>query len=393
MSEHRPITVLALASEFKGTALLEECKRQGCRVLLLTAQACASAPWPAGCIDERFDMPDLRRQPDVTYAVSYLARGRRIDRIVPLDDYDVEVAAALREHLRLPGMGDTLARHFRDKLAMRVRASQAGIRVPPFTAVFNNDEVAEFLARVPAPWLLKPRTLAGSEGIRRFEHSRDVLQALEMLGDRRSYHVLEQFVPGDVYHVDALTWDGEVVFALPSKYGTPPMAALQGRGIFSTRTLERDGDEGRALLEHNHRLIKAMGLPYGVTHTEFIRARADGTWYFLETAARVGGGAIDRVIEAATGVVMWREAARIELADLRGERYTLPAVVDGHGGFIACPCPPGRANLDVFSEPEVRVRTNTGEFTMVVVGALTRGRVEQLLWSFGERFARIRGSS
>ena len=39
----------------------------------------------------------------VINTVSYLARTRRIDRIAPLDDFDVEMAATLREHLRIPG--------------------------------------------------------------------------------------------------------------------------------------------------------------------------------------------------------------------------------------------------------------------------------------------------
>jgi hypothetical protein len=57
--------------------------------------------------------------PDIQHAISYLARSRKIDRIIPLDDYDVLTAAAIREHTRIPGMGQTTARRFRDKLAMR----------------------------------------------------------------------------------------------------------------------------------------------------------------------------------------------------------------------------------------------------------------------------------
>ena len=55
-------------------------------------------------------MPDLSAVDDVCNEVSYLARIRIIDRIFPLDDYDVPTAAALREHLRLPGMGINLWR-------------------------------------------------------------------------------------------------------------------------------------------------------------------------------------------------------------------------------------------------------------------------------------------
>src|SRR5690348_17651152 len=105
-------------------------------------------------------MPDLADRQAVINAVSYLARTRQIDRIVPLDDYDVETAAALREHLRVPGMGDTTARYFRDKLAMRVQAREKGILVPDFVPVLNYDQIRAFLAETPPPWVLKPRSEA-----------------------------------------------------------------------------------------------------------------------------------------------------------------------------------------------------------------------------------------
>src|SRR5690606_15748414 len=100
--------ILALASECKGIPYLREAHRQGARVLLLVAEEAAHNPdWPMEAIAERFIMPNLSRQPDITHAVSYLARTEKIDRIVALDDYDVATAASLREHLRIPGMGET----------------------------------------------------------------------------------------------------------------------------------------------------------------------------------------------------------------------------------------------------------------------------------------------
>ena len=82
-----------------------------------------------------------------------------------LDDFDVETAAALREHLRVPGMGDTTARYFRDKLAMRLKALEAGIPVPDFVPAINHDDLRTFMANVPGPWLLKPRLSASALGI------------------------------------------------------------------------------------------------------------------------------------------------------------------------------------------------------------------------------------
>ncbi|HYY95447.1 MAG TPA: hypothetical protein VE713_13085, partial [Pyrinomonadaceae bacterium] len=160
MSEERRLTVLCLASYFKGEEFMRECKRLGCRVLLVTLERLREADWPRESVDEFFYMPEDFRLEPLTRGVSYIARTREIERIVPLDDFDVETAAALREHLRVPGMGDTTARHFRDKLAMRMKAREHGILVPDFVHALNRDRIQEFTERVPAPWVLKPRSEA-----------------------------------------------------------------------------------------------------------------------------------------------------------------------------------------------------------------------------------------
>ena len=166
----RPITVLCLASYFKGAEFLEECKRQGCRTLLLTSQSLGDADWPRASLDNIFYVPDEDKTwklQDVLLGISHLAKTEVIDRVVPLDDFDVETAATLREHLRVPGMGDSTARYFRDKLAMRTKARDEGLPVPEFIQVLNHRKLNEFLQRVPAPWVLKPRSLAGSIGVKR----------------------------------------------------------------------------------------------------------------------------------------------------------------------------------------------------------------------------------
>ena len=90
-------------------------------------------------------MPEFTSRQEVMNAVSYLARNIVFDRIVPMDDYDVELVASLREHLRIPGMGDTTARYFRDKLAMRVQARDEHIRCPRFEHVLNYGKLDKFM--------------------------------------------------------------------------------------------------------------------------------------------------------------------------------------------------------------------------------------------------------
>ncbi|MBP1703114.1 MAG: uncharacterized protein H6Q38_2221 [Chloroflexi bacterium] len=229
MPELRPLTILCMASYCKGVAFLRAAKQLGCTVLLLTRENQAEENWPHESIDEIFYMPDLRKRPDIIYAVSYIARSYPIDQIVALDDFDVDTAGALRDHLRLPGLSESHARHFRDKLAMRTITQAAGIPVPEFTSVFNYDRLREFMGRVPPPWLLKPRSEASAMGIITINHADEIWPTLDRLGDMQSYHLLERFLPGDVFHVDGLVQDGELIFAEAHRYGRPPMSVAVPR--------------------------------------------------------------------------------------------------------------------------------------------------------------------
>lgn len=382
-------TVLCLASYFKGGAFIEECKQLGCHTILITTEELQGDAWPRHAIDEFFAFPgaNLGKQPDITYAVSYLARSRKIDRIIALDDYDVETAAALREHMRIPGMGATTARYFRDKLAMRVQAQEHDIPVPRFVHVLNYDRVRDFMAAVPAPYVLKPRGEAGSMGIKKINSPDELWPNLDALGDRQSFYVLEQFVPGDVYHVDSIIWDREILFAVSHKYGMPPMSVYQGGGVFVTSTLPRGGEEDVALQAVNQRIIEAFGMVRGVTHAEYIRDHASGEYNFLEIAARVGGAGTDKLIEAESGINPWNEWAKLELAHLRGETYRLPAVRSDYAGLMVCLARQEWPDTSAYDAPEIVWRMPKEHHVGMVVAAPSYERVQQLVAEYPPRFA------
>src|SRR3954467_7949685 len=229
------MTVLCIATYLKGEEYLRAAKRLGCTVLLLTVESLAEAAWPREAIDEVHTIARAAADSDIRRRVDAIARRHRIDRIAALDDFDVEMAAMLREHLQVAGIGRTTASRVRDKLAMRVAAQAAGIPVPEFTATFNDEAVNAWAARVPPPWVLKPRSSAAAIGIKKIASHDELWRALDASGDDRSHTVLEQFVAGDVYHVDSIVWNGTVVFAVPFKYGRPPMEIAHDGGLFVTR--------------------------------------------------------------------------------------------------------------------------------------------------------------
>jgi biotin carboxylase len=382
-------TILCLSSYFKGGPFLEECKRLGCHTILVTTQKLEHEDWPRHAIDEFFmlPLPNLARQPDVTHAIAYLMRERAIDHIVALDDYDVEVGAELREHFRLPGMGASQARFFRDKLAMRTRARQMGVPVPDFTSLFHYPAVSDYFARTPGPWLLKPRSEASAMGIKQIHHPDELWRLLEELGDRQSYFLLEKFVAGDVFHVDSVVWDGEVRFAAAHRYGLPPMTVYHGGGVFASSTVAHGGELEAALLAANRQVIAALGMERGVTHAEFIRAAADGQLYFLEIASRVGGAGIDRLVEHASGINPWTEWARVVVADLQGEAYTLPVVRHDYAGLIVSLARQEWPDTAGYQDAELVWRLHKRHHVGFIVASGEYARVQALVSDYAARVA------
>ncbi len=355
-------------------------------VILLTVDKFEHGNWPRESISKLVTMPENLTPVQVLNTVSYLARENRFDRIVALDEFDLEVAALLREHMRLPGMGESLTRHFRDKLAMRVRARQCGVSVPEFTSVFNYDTLRKFMGHVPGPWLLKPRTNASAIGIRKIETADALWPVLDELGDLQSHYLLERFIPGEIFHVEGVTWNGRTLFSSAYKYGKPPMQTMHQGGVFSTRGLNRESNETLGLIGMHTHVIESLGLISGVTHTEFIRAHSDGSFYFLETAARVGGAHIADVVEFASGINPWVEWARIEVSALFHLEYALPKPKPLYSGSVICLARQEQPDTSSYNAPEVVRRLDRYHHAGLIVCADSAERVEELVQSYSDRF-------
>lgn len=393
-ASRRTVKVVCVASYFKGADFLRECKRQGAHVELLTRERTRREPWPPDALDAVHYLPDDAGVELFVHAAAYLSREQKIDALVALEEFDVVTTALAREHLRLPGFDSARARLFRDKLAMRGRARDAGLRVPDFVPLFNYQQVGEYMERVPPPWVVKPRSDVSSSGIRRLEEPEHVWRAIEALDarealqDKSSYYLLEKFVPGEVFHVDSIVEDGAVIFSGASRYGRPPLDVAQGGGVFTTHTLDYDAPEYTELTRFNAELLRALGLERGAAHAEFIRGASDGEFYFLEVAARVGGAYIAETLEAATGHNLWREWARVEVLPARGERVGRLEPPRAYGGIALSLARQERPDTSAYDDPEIVYRVDKPHHVGLVVRSAELTRVRELLSDYTERFAR-----
>jgi biotin carboxylase len=384
--------IICLATYFKGVDFIRECKSQGCHVVLVTKEKMLHEDWPRDSLDDLFAVPNDAPPELFIDLACHVAKQRKIDRVVALEEFDVINAALIREHLCLSGMNSSTAKVFRDKLAMSVKAKAAGIDVPDSLPLINHAEIHEFMSSIPAPWIIKPRSDVSAIGIRKVHEPAEVwaafdeLNAREKLRERASYYLLARYIAGEVFHVDSLVNNGRVIFAGANQYGRPPMDVAHGGGAYISRTVEHGSEDQKRLFAVNRRLVKALGLQRGATHAEFIKGAADGNFYFLEIAARVGGAYIADVLEAASGVNLWREWARMEIKDDRSARSIKPARKE-YAAIVLSLARQEYPDTSSYNDSEIVYRVRKKHHAGLIVRSPKLERVTELLDQYARRFA------
>ena len=164
------------------------------------------------------------------------------------------------------------------------------------------------------------------------------------------------------------------------------MQVMHEGGVFTTRTVDRTSPESRDLTNLNARLAPALGMIDGVTHGEYIRANADGRFYFLEIAARVGGAFIADLVQASTGINLWREWARLEVSPVLGKPYALPPNYEEYAGSVLCLAQTAQPDTSSFDAPEIVYRMKKHHHAGLIVRSENPQRVAQLLEEYSQAF-------
>src|SRR5919106_816364 len=185
-TSNRPLNIVCLATYFKGTDFIRECKEHGCNVVLITKEKMLREDWPRESLDDLIAVPNDAGPALFIDLLAFLARKARIDRVIALEEFDVVTAALMREHLCLPGLSSSGAKIFRDKLSMAVHSQRAGINVPEFVPLVNAEEVDQYMKTVPGPWVIKPRSDVSAIGISKVTEPEEVRSAIDQMNRREN---------------------------------------------------------------------------------------------------------------------------------------------------------------------------------------------------------------
>ena len=186
------------------------------------------------------------------------------------------------------------------------------------------------------------------------------------------------------YHVDSFSSAGKIVFSQSSQYLSPPYEVTHSSGIFRSISVQYGSNDDTTLQKLNSSVLHAFGIKDGPSHTEFIKCRKTDRFYFLETASRLAGAFIPEMVEAASGVDLWKEWAVCETALCKGESYKIPKRKQEYAGIVTSLSKYPSPDYDDFKAKKGEI-FHTIEFIHhvgLIVKSSDRSRVEALIEEF-----------
>ncbi|MCM0675149.1 hypothetical protein NCC78_10670 [Micromonospora phytophila] len=255
-----------------------------------------------------------------------------VDHLIALSEFTLEIAARVRAELGIPGPGVAEVAVYRNKVRMKEILAAAGVRVPRFAPCEDVPRSLAFAQECGYPAILKTVDGAASIGVHQVPDAGVLEELLNSVDLTR--HEIEEFVTGDIYHVDGFAGpDAEVQFQVVSRYINNCLAFEGGEPLGSVvvqRSPLRDRIEA-----FTRECLGALDMRTTPFHLELFVTPADDL-VFLEIGGRVGGSEVPHLLNRMFGVNLFE----VWLRAMTGTTLTLPGEhADRAGGWLVIPKP------------------------------------------------------
>jgi len=299
------------------------------RVVLVTTEECATGY--RGTVGEVVALRDYADTAELDAVLAELCTRYRVTALVSGTEDDLVRVAAARERWAVPGPGVAEAQVVTDKLLMK-QAVAGAVALPRYTA--DPGQALAFAAGVGYPVVVKPRRSWGSRGVQ-VVRTPDELSAA-VASHQADDLLVEEFVAGEVCHVDGFAAGGQLLSAVPSRYLNDCLTFQHQDGTpLGSVQLDADDPAHAALCAAAAAVVAALPAgPLTPFHLELFRDRATGAVVFCEVAGRLGGGHIMETLADRLGrnpVEVWYRA-QAGLVDPPG-----PPPATGSAGFLLVP--------------------------------------------------------
>lgn len=208
---------------------------------------------------------------------------------------DIIRAAKLREALKIQGQNPESALAFRNKVRMKDHLKYSGVNLPTYTLIESPDTVKWFSEKHGFPVVIKPVAESGSTGVTILYNEGEMNR---FLGSVMNYSDLEveTFVEGQMYHIDGLVVNDEIIFIQPYKYVNDCLAYrkntfLGGRSVSPNDKIYHD------LIDTVKKVITHLPSPKNMAFHAEVWEKSNGELVFCEIASRPGGATVGLSIE------------------------------------------------------------------------------------------------
>ena len=235
-------------------------------------------------------------------------------------DIAVPTVAYINEKLGLNGIGVEKAELFTDKSAQRVFCRQHGITVPDFQVCVTAKDAIPMLEKY-GKIVIKPIDSQSSRGV----YTIDTIEQLEnkyqeaiAYSNRRKVFLAEEYIDGNEFTIDGLVVNGHhYPLCISIKEMNPLNPNISRTQSYSYHSAMYDYDKMR---EVNKALVEAIGLPMGLTHSEYKFHR--GQFYLIEAGARGGGSNLSaKIVPFISGVDNYEYLIKEALGETVDETY------------------------------------------------------------------------
>lgn len=236
------------------------------------------------------------------------SREEQIDYVIATHEFDLVKAGQLRDYLKLEGQSKESALAFRDKYEMKKRL-KGKIGLPHFAKIKDVFDLYDFVLKYNYPFVLKPTDGAGSIGVQVVKNSRELAEILAK--GIQSDLIAETFVEGDMYHIDGIYENGELLISVPSLYINGCLAFQKGEYLGSVMS---DNEEINIRMNNAVKtILDTLPTPAHAIafHAELFLTPGEQI-VFCEIASRVGGGMISETLEFAKGIDILSESIKAQ---------------------------------------------------------------------------------
>lgn len=340
MKIERMNTVLVLHPNPSFKQILISAHRENVRLVIVPrpGQGNLWSELDSHVIEAVVELP-LPHHEDFETELELLAAGRAVNGIVGLYEASVQACASVSARLGLATVPPDVVAKVRDKSQMQGGLASAGLRVP--THIRSSlESLISNSSNLKYPVVVKPLDGFSSTGVIRVDKVDELrgaaistLSAASELGVSDDAVLVEEFIEGDEFVVEALSWNG-ATFILGVGYKGRPAGPFFEETIYEMPADLNESDLERVVLivKAAHR---ALGIDHGITHTE-LRLDSEGVPYVFDIGARIGGSGVSHVlIGGATGVDLFGEAMRLSLGmEPRTTRDTYDGLEGAVGNYI-----------------------------------------------------------